>query len=62
MNDINLTLGTIIRINKFTLTQEAAKIKIPKTAPQMTGSDMPEPDINPPANYAAAIGCIEQLK
>ena len=26
MNDINLTLGTIIQINKFTLTQEAAKI------------------------------------
>ena len=25
-------------------------------------SDMPEPDIIPPANYAAAIGCIEQLK
>ena len=28
----------------------------------MTGSNMPEPDTNPPADYAAAIECIEQLK
>ena len=28
----------------------------------MTGSNMPEPDTNPPANYAAATECIEQLK